>query len=52
MSMNLGNLKTQTVKHGYTVLVLNEFGEEIVHDDLKAESPAEAVRIVYGKHFN
>lgn len=50
--MNLSSLKTQTIKHTYTVLVLNEFGEEIVHSEVKAESPAEAVRIVYGKHFN
>lgn len=50
--MNKPTLKTQTVKHTYTLVLIDEYGNEIIHHDVRAESPAEAIRMVYAAHFN
>lgn len=42
-----GKIKTQTVKSKYTVLILDEYGQEIDRQTVEAESAREAVCKAY-----
>ncbi len=42
-----GTQKNQTVKRSYTIIILNDLGDEVDHQTVMAESPREAVAKAY-----
>lgn len=42
-----GNIKNQTVKQEFTVIVANDYGDEIINQTVIAESAREAVCKVF-----
>lgn len=42
-----GTQKNQTVKRAYTIIILNDFGDEVDRQRVVAESPREAVAKAY-----
>lgn len=42
-----GKQKNQTVKRSYTIIILNDLGDEVDHQTVVAESPREAIAKAY-----
>ena len=42
-----GKQKNQTVKRSYTIIILNDLGDEVDHQTVVAESPREAITKAY-----